>query len=78
MAAFIDTKKAFDCVNHSILIKKLELYGIKNQNLNWLKNYLEGRRQVTLANNNESAPLEPHMWCPAGKYFGTFAVLSIH
>ena len=33
MAAFIDTKKAFDCVNYSILFEKLNKYGIKNLNL---------------------------------------------
>ena len=52
IAAFIDTKKAFDCVNHLILLEKLKFYGIKSQNLNWIKNYLTDRSQVTIANNH--------------------------
>ena len=37
---FFDFKKAFDIVNHEILIKKLYHYGIRGLLLLWLKNYL--------------------------------------
>ena len=37
--------KAFDTVDHKILTKKLELYGIKDCNLIWFKNYLSNRKQ---------------------------------
>ena len=44
---FLDIKKAFDTVNHNILIKKLEYYGIGGTVLKWFKNYLTGRYQCT-------------------------------
>jgi len=43
---FLDLKKAFDTVDHDILIKKLEFYGIKNNTLRWFISYLCHRKQV--------------------------------
>ena len=45
LVVFIDLKKAFDTVNHGILVKKLKSYGIKGQALDILKSYLSNRRQ---------------------------------
>ena len=44
---FLDIKKAFDSVDHDILLKKLKHYGIKDTVYNWLKSYLSKRFQST-------------------------------
>ena len=48
---FIDLKKAFDTVNHEILLKKLDFYGIRGLPLSWLSSYLRDRSQFTNYNN---------------------------
>ncbi len=42
---FLDLKKAFDTVNHNILLNKLQSFNIAPIAINWFKNYLEGRVQ---------------------------------
>ena len=45
VGVLIDLKKAFDTVDHNILVKKLEHYGIRGLAKTWVCSYLENRRQ---------------------------------
>ena len=45
-AVFVDLPKAFDTIDHSILLRKLHFLGIKGKERNWFENYLSGRTQV--------------------------------
>ena len=45
-AVFIDFRKAFDSVNHSLLLKRLYALGIVDQEYEWFTDYLKGRTQV--------------------------------
>ena len=49
LGAFIDLSKAFDTVDHNILIDKLNSYGIKNNSLMWFLSYLSNRKQFVQA-----------------------------
>lgn len=49
---FCDLQKAFDCVNHNILLTKLEFYGTTRTSLKLIKSYPEGRYQRVILNYN--------------------------
>ena len=51
---FLDLKKAFDTVDHRILLQKLQLYGVDSNTLMWFKSYLTDRKQKTFVNGQMS------------------------
>ena len=51
---FLDLKKAFDTVDHDLLLQKINLYGIRGNVLNWFSSYLRNRKQNVIYNNHES------------------------
>ena len=75
IATFLDLVKAFDTVNHKILLSKLEKYGIRGIALNLLKNYLSERAQVVRIKNFTSQTLPVETEVPQGTFFGPLLFL---
>ena len=75
IAAFIDFKKAFDTVNHTILINKLHKLGITGVTLKWLENYLNDRWQQTMANEVISKKEVIRCGVPQGSILGPLLFL---
>jgi len=69
-AIFLDLKKAFDCVNHSLLIEKLYSYGIKGNSLEWFRSYLTNRAQAVNINSTLSDFKNIDIGIPQGSILG--------
>ena len=54
-AVFLDLKKAFDTVDHKILLSKLKNYGISGNAYQWFESYLENRIQICSTNGSLSS-----------------------
>ena len=67
---FLDIKKAFDSVDHDILLKKLKHYGIKGTVYNWFKSYLSKRFQSTKIGKRISIALLILWGVPQGSILG--------
>ena len=70
IGVFIDLKKAFDTINHGILIKKLEHYGIRGTSNSWIKSYLTDRHQYVCFNGLKSDLLKVKCGVPQGSILG--------
>ena len=53
LGVFIDLSKAFDIVDHNILLEKLSTYGVKGNNLKWFHSYLFNRKQYIEFQNDD-------------------------
>jgi hypothetical protein len=76
IGVFIDLSKAFDTINHKILIDKLELYGVRGISLQWFKNYLTNRKQYVCVNNTVNSRIN-ELICgvPQGSILGPLLFL---
>ena len=67
---FLDLSKAFDTINHNILLDKLCRYGIRGVTLNWSKHYLNDRKQFVSYNNTTSVSMKVTCGVPQGSKLG--------
>ena len=72
---FLDFAKAFDTVNHNILISKLEFYGIRGLANDWFKSYLHNRCQRVKVGQYMSNELEINCGVPQGSILGPILFL---
>ena len=63
---FMDSGKAFETVNHDILLMKLQHYGIRNNMLSWFKSYLTDSKQFVSFKGQNSETLETNCGVPQG------------
>ena len=72
---FIDLRKAFDTVNHGILLQKLEHYGIRDSASSWFKSYLTNRRQYVHLDGINSETKHVTCGVPQGSVLGPLLFL---
>ena len=72
---FIDFSKAFDTVNHEILLAKLFKYGIRGHSLEWFNSYLTNRLQFVQIDNVQSSTLTMTCGVPQGSTLGPLLFL---
>ena len=75
IAVFLDLRKAFDTVDHSLLILKLEYYGVLGTELGWFKSFLSGRQQYCSINNKNSPLTIVRFGIPQGSSLGPLLFL---
>ena len=70
IGVFLDFSKAFDTVDHDILLQKLEFYGIRGSALSWFQSYLKNRKQFVSYNGATSSLKLVKCGVPQGSILG--------
>ena len=75
LSIFIDICKAFDTVNHSILIRKLQYYGVRGVAADYMRSYLSNRKQCVKVGSNVSRSVDVNSGIPQGSVAGPILFL---
>lgn len=70
VGTFLDLSKAFDTVDHDILILKLSHYGIRGKSLSWFRSYILNKKQYTIFNGKSYDVLDIKCGVPKGSILG--------
>ena len=77
-AVFMDLSKAFDCLNHELLVAKLEAYGFSRNALTFIHSYLYKRKQRVKVNGSFSERKYIDQGVPQGSLLGLSYLLYIY
>jgi hypothetical protein len=75
LAIFCDLRKAFDTVDHHILLKKLAKLGVRDRELEWFNSYLSQRQQFVVINGHSSSLIHILLGVPQGSILGPLLFL---
>ena len=71
----LDLSKAFDSINHNLLLKKLKSFNLNQQSIDYIQSYLSNRRQSTKLSKFTSTEQEIKSGVPQGSILGPFLFL---
>ena len=70
-ALFVDLSKAFDTIDHELLLEKLDMFfGVRDEEKMWFQVYLENRLQRVISGHSSSSWLVPRLGVPQGSILG--------
>ena len=72
----VDFAKVFDRVNHSLLIHKLQRYGLQGPTLTWINSFLKDRCQAVVADGHHSSYVSARSGVPQASVLGPCLFLA--